>query len=110
MTSETIWYRNFRILWLSQFISIAGLTVLVPLLPMYIASLKDISVTEIQLWSGIAIAAPAVTTMTSSPLWGQQGDRISRNWRVLRASRGVADCWLLISLCTTRLPSFLFTP
>src|SRR5699024_11594521 len=74
MTSETIWYRNFRILWLNQFISIAGLTVLVPLLPIYIASLKDLSVTEIQLWSGIAIAAPAVTTMISSPLWGKLGE------------------------------------
>lgn len=70
MTSAHLWKRNFRILWSSQFISIAGLTVLVPLLPIYIASLEQLSVTEIQLWSGMAIAAPAVTTMIASPLWG----------------------------------------
>ncbi|MDN5609989.1 MAG: MFS transporter [Staphylococcus equorum] len=103
MNSEAIWYRNFRILWLSQFISIAGLTVLVPLLPIYIASLKDLSVTEIQMWSGIAIAAPAITTMISSPLWGKLGDRISRKWMVLRALLGLAVCLLLMSLCTTPL-------
>lgn len=55
MINQTIWRSNFRILWLSQFIAIAGLTVLVPLLPIYMASLQNLSVVEIQLWSGIAI-------------------------------------------------------
>ncbi|MGS0651911.1 hypothetical protein ACU40U_13655, partial [Staphylococcus arlettae] len=41
MTNVAVWYRNFRLLWLSQFISIAGLTILVPLLPIYIASLES---------------------------------------------------------------------
>ncbi len=36
----------------------------------YMASLQNLSVVEIQLWSGIAIAAPAVTTMIASPIWG----------------------------------------
>lgn len=78
MINQSIWRSNFRILWLSQFIAIAGLTVLVPLLPIYMASLQNLSVVEIQLWSGIAIAAPAVTTMIASPIWGKLGDKISR--------------------------------
>ncbi|MGT2356842.1 MFS transporter [Staphylococcus aureus] len=85
MINQSIWRSNFRILWLSQFIAIAGLTVLVPLLPIYMASLQNLSVVEIQLWSGIAIAAPAVTTMIASPIWGKLGDKISRKWMVLRA-------------------------
>ena len=103
MTNVAVWYRNFRLLWLSQFISIAGLTILVPLLPIYIASLQALSVTEIQLWSGLAIAAPAITTMVSSPLWGKLGDKISRKWMVLRALLGLAVCLFLMSLCTTPL-------
>ncbi|UEX90148.1 MFS transporter [Staphylococcus ratti] len=103
MSNEALWKRNFRILWSSQFISIAGLTVLVPLLPIYIASLKDLSVTEIQLWSGVAIAAPAVTTMISSPLWGKLGDKISRKWMVIRALIGLGICLVLMSFCTTPL-------
>ncbi len=51
MINQSIWRSNFRILWLSQFIAIAGLTVLVPLLPIYMASLQNLSVVEIQLWS-----------------------------------------------------------
>ena len=101
MTSAHLWKRNFRILWSSQFISIAGLTVLVPLLPIYIASLEQLSVTEIQLWSGVAIAAPAVTTMIASPLWGKLGDKISRKWMVLRALIGLGICLILMSMCTT---------
>ncbi|HGH5479632.1 TPA: MFS transporter, partial [Staphylococcus pseudintermedius] len=85
MIIEQTWRRNFRTLWLGQFMAIAGLTVLVPLLPIYIASLKQLNVFEIQLWSGIAIAAPAITTMLASPLWGKLGDRLSRKWMVLRA-------------------------
>ncbi|HDB4135412.1 TPA: MFS transporter, partial [Staphylococcus aureus] len=92
MINQSIWRSNFRILWLSQFIAIAGLTVLVPLLPIYMASLQNLSVVEIQLWSGIAIAAPAVTTMIASPIWGKLGDKISRKWMVLRALLGLAVC------------------
>ncbi|WP_423830912.1 MFS transporter, partial [Staphylococcus pseudintermedius] len=72
--------------------AIAGLTVLVPLLPIYIASLKQLNIFEIQLWSGIAIAAPAITTMLASPLWGKLGDRLSRKWMVLRALFGLGLC------------------
>lgn len=103
MNSEKIWKTNFRMLWMSQFISIAGLTVLVPLLPIYMASLQDLSVVEIQFWSGIAIAAPAITTMISSPLWGKLGDKISQKWMVLRALFGLGMCLLLMGLCQTPL-------
>lgn len=81
--------------------AIAGLTVLVPLLPIYIASLKQLNIFEIQLWSGIAIAAPAITTMLASPLWGKLGDRLSRKWMVLRALFGLGLCLLLMAFCTT---------
>ena len=103
MIEQSIWRSNFRVLWLSQFIAIAGLTVLVPLLPIYMASLQNLSVVEIQLWSGIAIAAPAVTTMIASPIWGKLGDKISRKWMVLRALLGLAICLFLMALCTTPL-------
>ncbi len=44
MINQSIWRSNFRILWLSQFIAIAGLTVLVPLLPIYMTiTTKSIS-------------------------------------------------------------------
>ncbi|HCA7792276.1 TPA: MFS transporter [Staphylococcus pseudintermedius] len=101
MIIEQTWRRNFRTLWLGQFMAIAGLTVLVPLLPIYIASLKQLNIFEIQLWSGIAIAAPAITTMLASPLWGKLGDRLSRKWMVLRALFGLGLCLLLMAFCTT---------
>ncbi|MDN8883614.1 MFS transporter, partial [Staphylococcus aureus] len=46
MIIQSIWRSNFRFLWLSQFIAFAGLTVLVQLLPIYMASLQYLSVVD----------------------------------------------------------------
>lgn len=103
MTTLHVWRRNFRVLWFGQFLAIAGLTVLVPLLPIYIASLKKLNIVEIQMWSGVAIAAPALTTMIASPLWGKLADRLSRKWMVIRALLGLTCCLLLMAFCQTPL-------
>ena len=107
MNSTHVWKKNFRVLWLSQFLAIAGLTVLVPLLPIYISTLGDLSMGEIQFWSGLAIAAPALTTMISSPFWGKLGDRISRKWMILRALFGLSLCLFLMAFAATPL-QFVF--
>lgn len=90
----------FAVLWLGQFAATAGLTVVVPLLPFYLADLGTPS-GDIALWTGISLAAPAVTQMLTGPLWGAVGDRYGRKAMVVRAHAGLAISLVLMAMATT---------
>jgi MFS transporter, DHA1 family, staphyloferrin B biosynthesis exporter len=103
MIKEEIWKKNFYVLWSGQFISIAGLTVLVPLLPFYMKELGATSMQSVQFWSGLALAAPAVSLAIMSPIWGKLGDRFRRKWMVVRALVALCVCLLLMATATSPL-------
>ncbi|ASS74024.1 hypothetical protein CIG75_02860 [Tumebacillus algifaecis] len=98
--------QSLRILWSGQFLAIAGLTVLVPLLPFY---LRELGATagENSFWTGMALAAPAVTLCLTSPLWGRVGDRHGRKWMVARALFGLALSLFLMAMVQSPLALFL---
>lgn len=100
--------RNVRVLWGGQFLSIAGLTVMVPLLPFYLRELGALEADENRLWTGLCLAAPAVTLAMVSPVWGKLGDRWGRKWMVVRALIGLAVSLALMGLAQTPLQFFLF--
>ncbi|WP_219418634.1 MFS transporter [Pseudonocardia nigra] len=81
--------RGFVVLWLGQFTAIAGLTVVVPLLPFYLAGL-GVPEHDVPWWTAVSLAAPAVTQMITAPLWGIVGDRYGRKAMVVRAHAGLA--------------------
>jgi len=95
------WKRNFYILWSGQYLAITGLTVLVPFLPFYMQELGASSLQSSQLWSGLALAAPAISSCITSPLWGKIGDRFGRKLMVVRALVGLSACLLLMAFVTT---------
>ncbi|OCA84978.1 MFS transporter [Pseudobacillus wudalianchiensis] len=97
------WKRNFAILWSGQFLAIAGLTLLVPFLPFYMEELGVKTPQEKQLWSGIALAAPAVSSAIASPLWGKLGDRFGRKLMVIRALFGLSLCLCLMAIVSSPL-------
>lgn len=101
------WRRNFWPLLVGQFLSIAGLTVMVPLLPFYLEDLGMAGTQGSQLWVGLALAAPAFTLVLSAPLWGRLGDRWGRKWMVVRALGGLAVSMILMGLATTPLQFLL---
>lgn len=103
MEEPIIWKRNFSILWSGQFMAIAGLTVLVPLLPFYMEEIGANTTHSIQLWSGIALCAPAVSSAIAAPLWGKLGDRVGRKWMVIRALFGLSVCLFLMGMVTSPL-------
>lgn len=90
----------FRVLWFGQFSSVAGLTVVVPLLPFYLAGLGT-APAQVPLWTGISLAAPAAAQIVSSPLWGAVGDRWGRKAMVVRAHAGLALSVGLMALAET---------
>jgi MFS family permease len=81
--------RTYALLWTGQFVAIAGLTVVVPLLPFYLASL-GLRAAEVALWTGLTLMAPAVTQALTGPFWGWVGDWCGRKAMVVRAQLGVA--------------------
>lgn len=98
---------DYRLLWLGQMLTVAGLTVVVPLLPLYMNELGAASITEIGLWTGLSLAAPAIMSIWSAPLWGRCGDRFGRKWMVTRALIGVGASLILMGYAQTPLQFFL---
>lgn len=92
--SHSIWRTNLRVLWSGQFFAIAGLTVMVPLLPFYLEQLGASDPQSVRFWTGLALAAPALSLGLASPFWGKLGDRWGRKWMVVRALFGLG-----LSLC-----------
>jgi MFS family permease len=92
--------RNLPLLWSAQFISTVGLTMLVPLLPFYLEELGA-SGSSRQLWTGLTLAAPALTLAVASPLWGALGDRCGRKWMVVRGLVGLAVVMALMAMART---------
>lgn len=91
----------FRLLWLGQFLTTAGLTVVVPFAPLYLTQLGALDTQENALWTGLALAAPAPLLFAMGPVWGRCGDRFGRKWMVLRALAGIALSLLMMGLAQT---------
>lgn len=92
--------RAFSVLCLGQFAATAGLTIVVPLLPFYLAQLGT-PAAEIPWWTGVSLAAPAVVQLVSGPLWGMIGDRLGRKAMVVRAQAGLGLAIALMALADT---------
>ncbi|WP_053366308.1 MFS transporter [Bacillus sp. FJAT-27245] len=103
MNHAVQWKRNFAILWSGKFLAIAGLTLLIPFLPIYMGELGVKTMQSKQLWSGIVLAAPAVTSAIASPFWGKVGDRFGRKLMVVRALFGLSACLFLMAVVTSPL-------
>jgi MFS transporter, DHA1 family, staphyloferrin B biosynthesis exporter len=88
---------NLALLWVSQFVNTNGLMMLVPIMPFYVEQLGVQGTAHVQAWSGVAIAAPAVTLTVATPLWGRLGDRVGRRWMVVRALAGLAAAMLVMA-------------
>jgi len=98
--SRTERRRAFAVLWSGQFTATAGLTVVVPLLPFYLAELGTPE-GDVPWWTGVALAAPAVTQMISAPLWGMVSDRYGRKAMVVRAYAGLGLAVALMAAART---------
>ncbi|MFP5070885.1 MFS transporter [Pseudonocardia nantongensis] len=87
-------------IWFGQFSAVAGLTVVVPLLPFQLAELGAAPET-VPWWTAACLAAPAITQIVSGPLWGALGDRWGRRQMVVRAHLGLAAAVGLMALADT---------
>lgn len=89
------WQKNLFTLWAAQFLAIAGLTLIVPFMPLFIGTLGVTRLEDVERWSGVLFAAPFLTQALVAPLWGVLGDRYGRKLMVLRALAGIGMTNLL---------------
>ena len=85
-----LWRRNLYILFGVQLLSLAGFSIVMPFLPLYIKELGVVTGGSIEFWSGLVFSSQAVAMMISAPIWGVIADRYGRKLMLVRASLGGA--------------------
>lgn len=90
------WKRTLWILWTCNFIVVAGVSLIIPFLPLYIEDLGVHQLRDINLWSGWIFAAQSVTAVIFQPLWGAMADKYGRKVMLLRAGIGLAIMTILM--------------
>jgi DHA1 family multidrug resistance protein-like MFS transporter len=85
------WKINLTVLWIGNFLVMAGMTMITPFLSLYLK--QDLGLTndhEIGVWAGLIFAANFVTSFLFQPLWGKLSDRYGRKIMLLRSGFGMA--------------------
>ncbi len=83
------WKRTLWILWVSNFFVTAGMSLVIPFLPLYIEKLGIHSLQDIEIWSGWIFSAQYVTSVIFQPIWGRFADKYGRKLMLLRAGIGM---------------------
>ena len=80
------WKKNLAVIWLSQFLSIAGFSFAMPFAPYYIQDLGVTDPARLKFWVSVFAAATPLTLAVFSPVWGALADRYGRRLMLLRAN------------------------
>ncbi len=91
-----LWERNLYSLWIGRAIPIAGITMVMPFLPLYIRELGVTGSGAVKLWSGLIFASPFMIGIFMQPIWGIMGDRYGRKPMVVRGMFGMAAAFFLM--------------
>ncbi|WP_117161078.1 MFS transporter [Paraliobacillus sp. X-1268] len=83
-------------MWFANFFIAGSITMVLPFLSLYIATLGDFSESYVQKWSGIIFGITFVTAFIFSPLWGKIGDRYGRKHILVVSGFGLGLSVLLM--------------
>ncbi|EFM12635.1 major facilitator superfamily MFS_1 [Paenibacillus curdlanolyticus YK9] len=95
------WKKNLAVLWIGQFMVMAGMTMIIPFLSLYLQS--DLGVHgehNVAMWSGVIFAANFITSFVFQPFWGKLSDRVGRKPMLLRSGFGMAVVMVLMGFAT----------
>lgn len=96
--SNAHWKRNLVVSAAGSFTTVAGITLVLPILPLFVEDLGVSDTAAVTTWSGIAYSATFLTAALTAPLWGHLGDKYGRKSMLIRASLGMAIAMSLIGL------------
>jgi DHA1 family multidrug resistance protein-like MFS transporter len=83
------WKRTLWILWVTDFLVGAGMSLIIPFLPLYIESLGVSRLQDIERWSGWVYSAQFVMSVICQPIWGRFADKHGRKIMLIRAGIGM---------------------
>jgi DHA1 family multidrug resistance protein-like MFS transporter len=90
------WRRNLYVVFVVQFLSTAGFSLVFPFLPLYVKEIGIATSGSIEFWAGLVFASQAVTMMIAAPIWGTISDRYGRKRMLERATLGGAILLMLM--------------
>lgn len=90
------WKLNLAVLWFGNFLVMAGMTMIIPFLPLYIQELGVTEPNKVALWAGLIFAGNFITSFFFQPLWGKLADQHGRKVMLLRSGFGMAIVMILM--------------
>ena len=71
----THWKRNLLVSAIGSFTTVAGINLILPILPLFVQDLGVTDTAAVTTWSGIAYSATFLMAALTAPLWGHLGDK-----------------------------------
>jgi DHA1 family multidrug resistance protein-like MFS transporter len=90
------WRRNLYVVFIVQFLSTAGFSLVFPFLPLYVKEIGVATSGSIEFWAGLVFASQAIVMMIAAPIWGTISDRYGRKRMLERATLGGAFLLVLM--------------
>src|SRR5215470_15829534 len=81
---------NLWVISAAQFLTLAGMTAILPLIPLYLRQIGVADPDAVKYWTGALASAPFVVAVFATPIWGIAGDRLGHKPMVVRAVAGIA--------------------
>lgn len=81
---------NLWVVCAAQYLCLAGMTAVLPLLPLYLQQIGVDGRDAVRWWAGALSAAPFVIAVFATPLWGALADRVGHKPMVVRSVCGIA--------------------
>lgn len=95
------WKRTLWILWSANFLASAGMSLVIPFLPLYIDKLGIHNLAENERWAGWVFSAQFITSFLFQPLWGSLADRYGRKIMLIRSGVGMGIVTVLMGFVTS---------
>lgn len=92
------WQRNLYVLWTIEFAAFAGLSLILPFIPLYVRELGITDIADVTRWSGLLLSGPFLVSFLVTPTWGALGDRYGQKLMVVRALLGSALAYIGMAL------------
>ncbi len=96
-----LWKRNLVVLWFANFTVMAGMSLVMPFLPLYIEDLGVTDPQELTRWAGLVFSGTFMTSAIFAPIWGALSDRTGRRVMLIRSAVGMAIVMALMGFVTS---------
>lgn len=94
------WKRTLWILWVADFLVVAGTSLIIPFLPLFVQDLGVHKLSAVEQWSGWIFAVQMLTAAFFQPIWGAVADKYGRKPMLLRAGIGMGAMTILMGFVT----------